>query len=113
MCIRDRNDIPMAKPDDKHEHEHKLSPEVQAINRLTEEIKAGFEWFKSHSGLVTKQDLKETERKLMSAISEFAAKQAAFNTQVSTAIDGAVASVTGLTEDIQTLNDKITELQNS
>jgi len=42
----------------------------------------------------------------MSAISEFAAKQNEFNDRVD-------AAVTGLTGDIQTLNDKITELQNS
>ena len=42
----------------------------------------------------------------MSAISEFAAKQNAFNDRVD-------AAVTGLTEDVQTLNDKIVELQNT
>lgn len=46
------------------------------------------------------------ERNIMSAISDFATKQNAFNDRVD-------AAVTGLTEDVQTLNDKITELQNS
>lgn len=43
---------------------------------------------------------------LMSAISDFAAKQKAFNDRQSAAIDGVVA-------DVKALNDKITELQNS
>lgn len=42
----------------------------------------------------------------MSVFSDFAAKQKAHNDAVSAAIDG-------ITADIQALNDKITELQNS
>jgi len=55
----------------------------------------------------------QTESTIMSAISDFAAKQKAFNDRQGAAIDGAVASVTALTADVQALNDKITELQNS
>ena len=44
--------------------------------------------------------------KIMSAISDFAASQAAFNTRMGNAIDGLVG-------DVASLNDKITELQNS
>ena len=44
--------------------------------------------------------------RIMSAISDFAAKQDAFNTRIGTSIDNVVA-------DIQTLNDLITQLQNS
>ena len=43
---------------------------------------------------------------IMSAISDFAAKQKAFNDRTGAAIDGIVS-------DIQALNDKIQELQNS
>lgn len=46
------------------------------------------------------------ERILMSAISKFATEQNTFNDRVD-------AAVTGLQSDIQALNDKITELQNS
>lgn len=42
----------------------------------------------------------------MSAISEYAAAQAAFNARIET-------SVAGITADVTSLNDKITELQNS
>jgi len=86
---------------------------IEAISLLTHEIKVSreqkcteFEWFKSHHGLATKNDLKDTENKIMSAISDFAAKQKAFQ-------DKQDAAVAGLTEDVQTLNDKITELQNT
>lgn len=43
---------------------------------------------------------------IMSAISDFATKMNEHNTKVDAAVDG-------LTADIKTLNDKITELQNS
>ncbi len=50
---------------------------------------------------------------LMSAISDFINKQTAFNARQGAAIDSVVTSVTGITQDVKTLNDKITELQNS
>src|SRR6185369_5237687 len=70
-------------------------------------IQAAFlAWLKSHASCATKQDLREMEHKIMSAISDFAAKQTAFN-------DRQDAAVTDLQGDVQVLNDKITELQNS
>jgi len=92
---------------------NKISPEADAIDRLTEKLETMFEWFRSHASFATKQDLRETENKIMSAISDFAAKQTAFNKRQSDAVDAAVASVGGLSTDIQALTDKITELQNS
>ena len=68
--------------------------------------KIEFEWFKSHCGFVTNQDLKELEARLMSAISEFAAKQNEYNDRID-------AAVTGLQGDIKSLNDLIAQLQNS
>jgi hypothetical protein len=50
--------------------------------------------------------LDNLERNIMSAISEFATKQNAFNDRLD-------AAVTGLSGDVQALNDKITELQNT
>lgn len=50
---------------------------------------------------------------LMSKLSEFLDKQAAFNTQQSTGLASVAGSVTDLSGDIDTLNEKITELQNS
>jgi len=49
----------------------------------------------------------------MSAVSEYAAKQTAFNVRQGAAIDKIVAAFDGLTNDVKTLNDKITALQNS
>ena len=90
-----------------------ISDEAAAIDRLRLELKTGLEWFKSRSEYATKSDLKESVNKIMSVISDFAAKQAAFNKRQGDAVDAAVASVTGLSTDIQALADKITELQNS
>lgn len=50
--------------------------------------------------------LAKLRREIMTAISDFAAKQNEFNTRIGSAIDGIVG-------DIKSLNDKITELQNS
>jgi len=50
---------------DQHE---KDSATAHAIRELTQEIHAGVEWFKSHANLVTKQDLKETENRIIAAI---------------------------------------------
>ena len=49
----------------------------------------------------------------MSAIADFAAKQKAFNDRQGAAVDAAVTSITAIQGDLKTLNDKITELQNS
>lgn len=57
--------------------------------------------------------MEEMEKSIMSAISEFAAKQNAFNKRQSDATDALTVSVSDLSGDIQTLNDKITELQNN
>lgn len=83
-----------------------LSDVVRAVQELTKQKKTEFEWLKSHFEFATKQDLKEMEKRIMSAISDFAAKQNAFNDRQDTAI-------ADLTADVQALNDKITELQNS
>ena len=49
----------------------------------------------------------------MSAISDFASKQQEFNTRQGAAVDSAVTSVGDLTTEVQQLNDKIAQLQNS
>jgi hypothetical protein len=99
----------------EHERRHDGDEQLaQAVLRLAHEFAVfNNEWHKSHSGFVTKQDLKQLEEKIMSAISEFATKQKAFNDRQAAAIDSAVTALTGLTGDIVELNRKITELQNS
>lgn len=105
------------RDDDNECHESPLAVAVCdlacAIRDGVEQRKIEFEWAKSHHGFATKHDLVLLERNIMSAISDFSAKQTAFNDRQSAAVDAAVASVTALTGDIQVLNDKITELQNS
>jgi outer membrane murein-binding lipoprotein Lpp len=79
---------------------------VEAIGELAKVKAHEFEWFRSHCEFATKQDLKITEHKIMSAISEFAARQDAFNNRIDVAVDG-------LTSDVQVLVAKIEELQNT
>lgn len=62
---------------------------------------------------VNLSDLNRKLELIMSAISDFVAKQKAFNDRQGAAIDAAVQSLSGITGDIQTLNDKITQLQNN
>ncbi len=58
----------------------------------------------SHFTFATKQDLETSTNKIMSAISDFAAKQTAFNDRLD-------AAISGLQGDIKTLNDLIEKLQ--
>jgi len=65
-----------------------------------------FWWFRSNRDGITKTDLERAVLRIMSAISDFAAKQKEYNDRIS-------AAVTGISGDIKSLNDKITELQNN
>lgn len=85
-----------------------LTREVRLVRVLIDD--GGFQ---ATHRLATKHDLDQAERHIMSAISDFLDKQTSFNQRVSDGIDSAVASIAAVTDDIQTLNDKITELQNS
>lgn len=67
----------------------------------------------SHNNNAILQRIAQMEERIMSVISDFAAKQKAFNDRQTAAVDKLVTGVEGLTGDIKTLNDKITELQNS
>lgn len=100
----------MANEHDDHDDGKQIAA---ALREVANEIKqfrlqreTEFEWIRSHLGLATKLDLKETETKIMSAISDFAAKQNAFN-------DRQDAAVAGVTADVQFLKDEIIKLQNS
>lgn len=57
--------------------------------------------------------LNAQEKHIMSAIAEFAKKQAAFNATIEQSVDSIVTSIGGLSADVKALNDKIAELQNS
>lgn len=55
---------------------------------------------------ITRTDLNNLKREIMSAISDFAAKMKAHQDKIATA-------VSGLTDDVKALNDKIEQLQNT
>lgn len=82
-----------------------LARPIMAVAQAVREFKDEFVKWGSHDS-ITKCDLRKMEERIMSAISDFAAKQNAFNQRIGAAIDGVVA-------DVKTLNDKIEELQNS
>lgn len=66
--------------------------------------------------LATKEDLDNLQTLLMPLIDDFrkfATDQKAFNDRQAVAIDSLVNSINGLTTDVQTLDDKITALENA
>lgn len=67
-------------------------------------LKTEFDARRLHGEIVTKQDLLALGENIMSAISEFAAKQKTFNDRLD-------AAVSGITGDIQSLNSTIEKLQ--
>lgn len=83
--------------------QHMLKQIFDKLNKLEERQKHEFEWFKSLE-LATKHDLIQTKNTIMSKISEFAARQGAFNDRMDVAI-------TDLQGDVKTLNDLIVQLQ--
>jgi len=76
------------------------------IRAFSQQTARDFGWLRSQSGLATKQDLRELANNIMSAISDFAAKQTEFNNRQAVAIDGIVV-------DVKALNDMIEKLQNN
>lgn len=60
-----------------------------------------------------RQELRLTRKIIMSAFTDFAAKQKAFNERQAAAMEVAATSLSGLTGDIAELNRKIEDLQNS
>src|SRR6185369_2630937 len=82
-----------------------ISDLEQAINAGTDQRKKEFEWHKSHSRTITKQDLKEMETRIMSAISDFGDKVNAKFDELGTAVDGIATDVDFLKAEIKKLQD--------
>jgi hypothetical protein len=92
---------------DDHHPKDPLHILAESLDRLGDKILTAAGLFHgSGSHAVTKQDLFSLGDKIMSAISDFATAQNAFNDQIDTA-------VTGLTGDVKNLNDQIAALQAS
>ena len=83
---------------------------LHAVRDLTGEIKSGFEWFRSHHGLITKHDLREMEDRIMNKLETFFANQKTFNERQAKGIDTLVEAITGVSSDIEALNKKIADL---
>ena len=90
---------------DNHPTYHLFKRIFQELENLDKQQKNELEWFKSHE-FATKHDLKETEEKIMSKVSNFAATQSAFNDRMDIA-------VTDLQGDVSYLVTTINTLQNS
>ncbi len=89
---------------------------IQSISELVHEMREE----RKHGGglrcqadLATKRDIEQLEKRIMSKLTDFLVAQKAFNESQSADIDALVASFTGIAGDVKSLNDKITELQNS
>lgn len=82
---------------------HVINKIFQLTKKIEEQQKTELNWLKSQS-FVTKHDLKETERKIMSKISEFAVSQSVFQNRMDVA-------VTDLQGDVQLLTNEIAALQ--
>jgi hypothetical protein len=90
--------------------EHDFSSVAGAIDRLHQEINAGFEWFKSNSNFATKTDLMKLKEEIMATVTE---ALAAFNAQMTTYNDATDAAIGGLQGDVANLNAQIATLQAS
>lgn len=75
------------------------------LSIISNNQKNEFEWIKSHE-FVTKLDLKEMEKHIMSQISDFANRQNAFNDRID-------AAITGVSGDVKELTDLVAKLQST
>ena len=98
--------ISMQTKDRNHDLGNLICEQNKVLGELLIIIHDEFKWRRSTQGLATKKDLETLGDKIMSVLSDFAAKQKSFNERIGAAIDG-------ISTDIEALNAKITELQNS
>lgn len=83
-----------------------ISKLIHELEMDREQRKTEFEWRKSHENLATKQDLQQTERNIMSKITDWAAQEQADMSAISGTLDGIVAGIAAL-------DTLITNFQNS
>ncbi len=86
---------------------------IRAVRDVSGELKAGMEWFKSHAGLATKNDLREMEKRLMATQSEIAAQLKQFATDLGAVNDGLQTANTEIAKvgtETDGLNQKIKDL---
>jgi len=85
----------------------KISQLIVAVRQLIEVQTNGLEWFKSHHGLATKEDLKEMEKRIMKSVAELTADVKASNAKLTKLI----ADTAGVQPAVDALTAKIVELE--
>lgn len=86
---------------------------VHELHLIHLQLENGNDCCKSQSEPVTKHDLREMEHRIMSVISDYSARvQAAFSA-IGGDVDTAIASLGGITTDVQNLKDLILKIQGS
>lgn len=95
-----------------------LAESLYFLTREVHELHKALSTIINNSAVLNR--IAEMETRIMGKVTDFAVAQKAFNERQAVAIDKLAAAATtqatattGLAEDIKTLNDKITELQNS
>ncbi len=86
---------------------------VCAVREISGELKAVLEWIKSHSGIVTKNDLKEMEKRFMATQTEIAAQLKQFAADLGAVNDGLQTATTEIAKvgtETDGLNQKIKDL---
>jgi hypothetical protein len=94
------------KERDHDELERTIAGLTHVLSDWLCESKAQFSWMVSHHHFATKHDLEKQTQIIMSAISDFANAQKAFNDRQ----DKAIADIQ---DDIQNLSDQIAQLQST
>ena len=84
---------------------------VRELHEAREQRKIEHDWFKSTIGLATKHDLEKLEKKIMSAISDYAAAVNTSFDEIDSAVEGVSKSITGIADDVTYLKEVIDKLQ--
>ncbi len=98
----------MASPRD---NDYARDQAVLELRDIACTLKTGFEWFKSHANLATKDDLKHLGEQIMSAISDYTAAVDAHLDGIGTNVDGLVEAVGGISTSIGGISGDVTELK--
>ncbi len=91
-----------------NDEHHELAHELRALN---DTLKSGFEWFRSHAQLATKDDLKHLGDKIMSKISDYVTAVEAQLDGIGQNVDGLVTAIGGINTSLTGISGDVTELK--